>query len=290
MSIVTWDSFQSLTAGDLPGCPWLSIKEALTYSASEFCQRTKVWREVSPAIKTTPGVSDYVPTLPGILEHVWDVTVIGRHLPLDRAQSSYVHSNQFSGPQSISGITAVSNGNGTVTATAVYAGVPDVLVDGIVYINGDTSNQYNGSWTVTAASGNTISWIMVSATTPTAATGTAITGTNTYNMGAPIMFAQIDDATIRLYPTPDAAYTFMVNCCMNPARDSSTGVESFIYESYSEYIASGAIYRLAAKPIKKPWSNPDLAAYHKQNFENGINLALYKDTQGYAPRAKPRMF
>jgi hypothetical protein len=289
MAIVTWDSFQSITVGDLPGCPWLSIKEALAASASEFCARSKVWQTVSPAIVTVPGVCDYIPTIPGVLEHVWDVRVIGRHQPLEAVKSSMMHQN-FSEPLSITGITAASIGGGIVRATAVYSTTPDLQVASIVYVNGDTSNQYNGQWTVESVTGNNVTWLRASATTPTAATGTAITGTNAANMGAPIRFAQVNDTTIRLYPTPDNVYTFRVNCCMKPARDTATGVEQFIYETYAEYIASGAIYRLAAKPQKKPWSNPDLSGYHKSNFEDGITKALYKDMQGVAPRARPRMF
>lgn len=288
MTTTPWDDFLSLVAPDLPTCPWLTIKEALARSASEFCQRSKVWRVVSPPIQTIPGVCDYVPELPGMMEHVWDVSIIGRYQPLEATQSSLIRGHHKGQPMKVSGITAISNGDGTVTATAVYVSNPDVISQSVVFINGDTSNQYNGAWPVVSVVGKNVTWRMLGTTTPTAATG-EITATNAANMGAPVHFAQVDDSIIRLYPIPDSVQTFTVNCAIKPPRNNPLGVESFIYETYSEVIASGAIYRLAIVP-GKTWSNPDIAAYHKANFERGVDAALYKDMQSVAPRARPRMF
>lgn len=289
MSIVTWDSFRNKIHSELPKCPWYSVIDELRASASEFCMRSKVWRTISPPIYTVPGVCDYTPVLPGVLDHIWDVSVVGQAYPLEKTHTAFVDSSFDGEPQQITGITSAAFSPGIVKVTAVYAGVPDVIVDSVLYIAGDTSNKYNGQVLVYSVSGSNVSWLMPSATVPGAATGSNITGTNSSNMGSPQAYAQLNDSKIRLYPTPDTVKVIRVNCTLKPDRQTSTGVEDFIYESYQEYIVSGAVYRLAAKPGKE-WTNNEIASYHKQNFEDGIDKALTKDRQGATPRAKPRMF
>lgn len=109
--------------------------------------------------------------------------------------------------------------------------------------------------------------------------------------GTPREYLEKNDTTITLFPAPDAAETWAIDCCMIPDRDSATGIPDYLYRSYAEVIASGAVARLAAKPIDgATWANVEMAAYHKQLFEAGINRAMAKDMQSVAPRARPRMF
>ena len=108
--------------------------------------------------------------------------------------------------------------------------------------------------------------------------------------GSPREYLEKNDTTITIFPAPDSVITMAIDCSMVPDRNTATGIEDYLYQAYAEYIASGAIYRLASTPLKKPWTNIDLAAYHQQRFERGIDLALYRDMKGVVPRARPRMF
>ncbi len=206
MAIVTWNEFQSLVTSDLPGCPWLSIKDALVAASIEFFERSKAWR-TEPAVEfdTVIDQSDYTPTLPGRICRVNSVHKVGGYY-LQKIRRGFVE-----------------------------------------------------PWDYTTS-------------------------------GTPKEYLEKNDTTITIFPTPDAVHTLAIDCCLVPDRNTATGIEDYLFQAYAEYIASGAVFRLAAKPAKKPWSNPDLAAYHQSRFESGIALAIYKDMQGVAPRARPRMF
>lgn len=111
------------------------------------------------------------------------------------------------------------------------------------------------------------------------------------NTGTPREYLEKNNTTITIFPTPGDVFNLAIDCSMTVDRDSSTGVQDFIYQSYSEYIASGAIYRLASMPLATaPWANAEAAAFHLQNFNRGIDIALARGTQSVKPRAKPRMF
>lgn len=107
--------------------------------------------------------------------------------------------------------------------------------------------------------------------------------------GTPVEYQMVDNSTVELFPTPDAVYSLQINAAMKPDKTTATGIDSVLFENYGEQIASGALARLLAMPGKE-WANPELAAVHLGRFNEGINRAIYKDTQGTRPRARPRMF
>jgi hypothetical protein len=284
MSVVTWEAFQSLTMPDLPGCPWLSVKDALRHSASEFCERSKVWRTEGPSILTTENmVSDYTPALGGLIERIWHIYLPGSVTPLRSVNTARIPGGimilqggavtQLPSGQLVdsSGSPLVDSNGEPLYATdsgsfSLIQNASGQLVDS----NGDPLFDINGEALYSNDSGSGGS-----------STLSSITGT-------PVAYAQVNDFTIRLFPAPDKGYALKLVAALKPDRLNSTGVENFIFQTYAEVIASGAIYRLAVKPLKKEWSNPELAAYHKAVFETGIDKALYKDMQGVMPRSRPR--
>lgn len=203
MAIVTWAQIIPLAVPSLPNCLNADIVSALGKAADEFCERTKVWNHVTSSLAMSATVSDYTPSLPGKLEHVWSLSVDGQEIDITHA--SHVSTNHLT----------------------------------------DT--------------------------------------------GKPLQFAIIDDNSIRFYPIPDAAYHYVINCALKPGRFTAAGIEQFIHDNYVESIVSGAIAELTAMP-GKAWTNPELSAYHSNEFEKGIVKALVRDFHNAPVRAKPRMF
>ncbi len=286
---VTWDAFEPLVKPDLPGCPWASITEMLAWAANAFCVRSNVWRGEPPDILTVPGLCDYAPQLPGLLEHVWHIGVVGGCRELERVNTQFVQALRNHLPEPVNQITAQNNADGaSSTATAVFAYPPALAVGDTLWINGDTSNQYNGGATVTAVNGVWVSWLLPGMINLSPASGFGLSATASQHCGRPRAFAQVNDSAIRLYPTPDAVYRVKLSACFKPGRNAA-GLDGFLFDNYAEVIASGAIYRLAAKPGKS-WSSSELAIYHQNLFETGIDRALRRDVQSAPVRSRPRMF
>ena len=282
MTTTPWASFQRLTMPQLPDCPWATIKEALIDSSVEFFERSKAWR-TEPAVEfdTVVGQSDYAPTLPGKISRVTSIHKVGGHY-LQKIRRGYIEPWQYR-PVLIQGAPNTGDYRGPWLAAQSFKVGEWITraitgVDGIVFecVAAGVSGGVEPSWPT--VSGNLI-------------VDNGVTWRVEYvGVGTPREYLEKNDTTITIFPAPDAVITMAIDCSMVPNRESETGIEDYLYQSYAEYIASGAIYRLASTPLKNPWTNVDLAAYHQQRFERGIDLALYRDMQGVAPRARPRMF
>jgi hypothetical protein len=59
MAQVSWDKFLPLMAPHLPGCPDLTMRQALAKAATEFCERTHLWREELDEELTVAGQANY---------------------------------------------------------------------------------------------------------------------------------------------------------------------------------------------------------------------------------------
>lgn len=90
---------------------------------------------------------------------------------------------------------------------------------------------------------------------------------------------------IRLYPAPDdvtanpriSFYTTVV-----PTRRSRS-IPDFLAEKHWDAIVNGAKWRLLMIP-DKPWSNPQMAEYHRRRFYTGVNQARREAmTEQWAP-------
>jgi hypothetical protein len=73
--------------------------------------------------------------------------------------------------------------------------------------------------------------------------------------GAPSSYAIYQDTSVRLYPTPDAKYSFR-GWGVLKTKLTATGVEDWIFESHGRCISYGAIAQLSSVTGKE-WTNPD---------------------------------
>jgi hypothetical protein len=76
---------------------------------------------------------------------------------------------------------------------------------------------------------------------------------------------QLITATHIAAPTEAAPITVDALVAYGPGP-TSTEVPALLWQRYSEWLESGALYRVLAVPGKS-WSNADSAAYHKTRFE-----------------------
>lgn len=98
---------------------------------------------------------------------------------------------------------------------------------------------------------------------------------------------------IRVYPIPlqpgDGKLT--IRAAFAPTLQGSSIPDSIV-NRYLEVLIAGAKARLMAAPGKS-WSNPQLAAYHQQKFDEGVNSAridvMHDKVQG-SVRVKPVRF
>jgi len=116
---------------------------------------------------------------------------------------------------------------------------------------------------------------------PVEADGKAIKGT-------PLYYSTLDDASIRMYPTPITKHTFVGIAVIKP-KLTATGVEDFIFESHGRAIAAGAIARISGIPNKE-WSDPVLSSSHVFEFERAIAGAKGRDTRRINMRVSPVNF
>ena len=298
MSIVAWDDFLEITTPELPKCPIASIKEALARSASEFCERSLIWEKISIPINTIAGKSDYNLTfdtsISNVVEYIWDVKFENQDNEynwLNPTSPEFLKQELLHRSPDILRVPIVSSNpvNGIVSCQLNYGpSIPDVVVGDNIYISGDTTNSYNGLQTITDVLSPYVGFKVLS-NSPLPVSAGIITVIAARYTGLPRYYAQIDDSILRFYPAPNFVDSFIVSASIKPSRTNPAGIDSFIYESYSEAIAAGAIYRLSATP-KKEWSNPDIAQYYQAVFENGINKAISRRTHYVTPRSRPTFF
>lgn len=107
-------------------------------------------------------------------------------------------------------------------------------------------------------------------------------------VGTPVYYSILDDASIRMYPTPEGKHVFTGVGVLKP-KLSATGVEDFIFETHGRSIAAGAIARIAGIPNKE-WSDPVLSATYKAEFNMAICSAKGRDTRRVNLRVSPINF
>ena len=200
--MITWEKFHPLITPEVSGCPTASVDFALAHAATEFCDRTHLWREYLDEEATSAGEPEYLLLGSGVVAAVIGVSLDGRPLV-------------------------------STHATEIP---PEVI------------NQ----------------------------------------TGMPTAFFLVNDATLRLWPTPDGEYFFNAQVALKPSRDAR-GVEDFLYESYSDELISGALYRLRKIPDKE-WTNLQLAELNRLHFERGIAKARVRDYRKIPLRVKPVYF
>lgn len=106
--------------------------------------------------------------------------------------------------------------------------------------------------------------------------------------GKPTHYWLVSDTSVRLFPTPDSAYSFSAQVVLKPAK-TTRNLPAFLVDTHGETITSGAAYRLARIP-GKAWTNPDVSVHHKHLFERGIARARVRDFRTVPLRVAPRPF
>jgi len=92
--------------------------------------------------------------------------------------------------------------------------------------------------------------------------------------GLPTNYLTYDYTTIRLYPIPDRVSTLNVTVALTPSK-TSTGVENFIYDLYSEQLAAGAKARLMLIP-NKPFTDNNTSREYRAQFAAAITDAKWR--------------
>lgn len=102
----------------------------------------------------------------------------------------------------------------------------------------------------------------------------------------PTHYWVVNENILRLFPIPNARYVLNVGVSLKPSR-TAVGVEDWIYETWAETIASGAISRLARVP-KKEWTDFSLSEVHRKLYERGVAEAEQRDVRNINLTVKQR--
>lgn len=86
--------------------------------------------------------------------------------------------------------------------------------------------------------------------------------------GTPYAFYRPNPETLSLAPAAASQGTLSVTMYLSPTRQATT-LPRFLYDLYWDAIEPGALWRLMKVP-NRPWSDPNQATFHKQEFERLI--------------------
>jgi len=100
--------------------------------------------------------------------------------------------------------------------------------------------------------------------------------------GRPAYYTIFQDASIRLYPTPDQKYAYS-GWGVLKTKLSATGVEDWVFESHGRCISYGALAQLALIPGKE-WTNTELSMYYRQKFAKEADDAKTREYRGVSSR------
>lgn len=84
---------------------------------------------------------------------------------------------------------------------------------------------------------------------------------------------------ITLVPTPDVAGTLTMTVVLKPSP-TAIGVDDNVFNEYRAAIVHGALAMLMLSP-KKPYSSPNLATYHQQQFTIAAGMAGMRQARNY---------
>lgn len=97
------------------------------------------------------------------------------------------------------------------------------------------------------------------------------------DVSLPTRYYMADESTIGLALAPNATGNLRIWAALKPTRASTT-FPSWITERYIETIAHGVKGRIMMIPTK-PYSNPKLAVYHKDEYERGVGTARVRQAR-----------
>lgn len=106
--------------------------------------------------------------------------------------------------------------------------------------------------------------------------------------GAPQAVALYAETSVRLYPTPDKAYTYSGVVILKPSL-SSTVLDKNMFETWGRVIGYGALSTLLPIP-GQPWFSPEMAQKYGALFDHNVTTARVRDFRGVPLRVQPRPF
>lgn len=104
--------------------------------------------------------------------------------------------------------------------------------------------------------------------------------------GEPLFYTSNTPRKVIIVPGPLTTYVnaFRAEVALKPTR-AATGIDSLFFEEYAEAIADGAKAKLFAMK-KKPWTDPQLAAYHLGRFTESIGVGIARAQKGFTRSRK----
>lgn len=94
------------------------------------------------------------------------------------------------------------------------------------------------------------------------------------DVGTPTNYLSNDYTTVRLYRIPDAVGALNITVALTPTK-TSTGIDNFVYDLYSEQLAAGAKARLMLIP-SKPFTDPNTSREYRAQFSSAITDAKWR--------------
>ena len=110
--------------------------------------------------------------------------------------------------------------------------------------------------------------------------------------GQPECYLQLDADVVQLVVTPESNVGggIVLRATYMP-EDFADQVPTALFTQFRETMIHGAAYYLLEDP-QKPWTNPELAGYHRQQFRSGIGSAdavIVRGFRGAPLRTRSRM-
>ena len=87
-----------------------------------------------------------------------------------------------------------------------------------------------------------------------------------------------------LVPEPSGEQSFYARVALKPAFDATT-IDDTLFAHYRQHIIYGALATLLALPGQK-WTNPELAMYYGQMFNQGVQEAKIVGRQDHQPKSR----
>jgi hypothetical protein len=92
--------------------------------------------------------------------------------------------------------------------------------------------------------------------------------------GTPTNYISYDYTTVRLYRIPDSVGDLNMTIALTPTK-TSTGIDNYVYDLYSEQLAAGAKARLMLIP-SKPFTDPNTSREYRAQFSAAITDARWR--------------
>ena len=260
---------------DVPGCPKSIISKYLLVTARDFCEKTLLWVEKHATID--------VIALSGA-----DIAFVAS--APDTITSTSTDLSGFTAGQIIN--TSSPENPGPFTLDTVAENTLTLAAGDSLTAEDAGSTVYIGSasYALTSTAGDIVSINKVlydhSEITPVSEFAMNTTGINWETMmgKAPYNYFMGSDRYIRLVYCPNTALSdgLEVWVCLKPLLTATT-LEDFLYTDFFECLADGVRYRLLKMP-KQTWTDIQLSAFYKQEYDRKMAIAGIKKHDGYVQR------